>query len=137
MTFFCPGCWSEVASADSRCSKCGADLATADAHSFGEKLRAALHHPEPQTAVRAAWILGERREAAAVPDLVQMLQTAADPFLTEAAAEALGKIGEASCLPALQRAARAGTVHVRNASKQAIERTRRQEAPHVSAEKTS
>ena len=121
MTFFCPSCWSEIRAEDSACPKCGADVRSADLRSFPEKLCAALAHPEPQTAVRAAWILGERAEISAVPDLIRTLESAEDSFLAEAAAEALGKIGDSRALLALQRAARDGTVRVRGASRQAIE----------------
>lgn len=121
MTFYCPACWSEISSSDTHCPECGADVHTLDSQSFVEKLRAALRHPEPQTAVRAAWVLGERRERSAVPDLLGALENAQDSFLAEAAAEALGKIGDATALAALGRSALEGTVRVRSASKTAIE----------------
>lgn len=121
MTFFCPSCWSEIKPSDSRCPQCAADVRNLDAQSFPQRLRAALKHPEPQTAVRAAWILGERHEQTAVDDLIDTLATAADGFLAEAAAEALGKIGDAAALPALTQAASAGTLRVRIASQRAVE----------------
>lgn len=71
--------------------------------------------------MRAAWILGERRDTCAVPDLVRVMESTRDGFLAEAAAEALGKIGDSNALPALARAAEKGTVRVRNASQSAIE----------------
>ncbi len=121
MTFFCPACWSEIGAKGSLCPKCGADLRALDAQSFAEKLRAALHHPEPQTAVRAAWILGERREASGVADLIRTLETTSDSFLAEAAAEALGKIGASEAVPALERAAEHGAIRVRIAAQRAVE----------------
>ena len=87
--------------------------------------------------MRAAWILGERRETSAVPDLIRVLESARDSFLAEAAAEALGKIGDPAALSALQRAASVGTVRVRNASKQAIERMHAKEGAHPALEKES
>ena len=121
MTYFCPKCWKEISPGREICPHCGARLAEEDAKPFVEKLRSALHHPEPQTAVRAAWILGERQEAAAVVDLIHVLETSRDGFLAEAAAEALGKIGAASALAPLERAMVAGPVRVRRASRSAIE----------------
>lgn len=129
MTFFCPKCWREIPSASGSCPLCGAYLAEEDAKPFVEKLQSALRHPEPETAVRAAWILGEREEASAVPDLIYVLETSQDGFLAEAAAEALGKIGDRTALPALGRAARLGPVRVRRASRSAIERIRQLTAP--------
>jgi HEAT repeat protein len=137
MTYFCPSCWSEVGLTDATCPHCGANLRALDAQSFAEKLRAALRHPEPQTAVRAAWILGERRDTSAVPDLIHALENAQDSFLAEAAAEALGKIGDPEALPALTRAAQEGTVRVRNASKAAIERIHKGQPQQSLREKES
>ncbi len=120
--FFCPGCWKEIPASAEDCPFCGARLAALDLEPFVAKLRRALAHPEPQTAARAAWILGERRERQAVPDLVRLLEASADPFLAEAAAEALGTIGDRAALPALRQACAAGPVRVRQAAVRAIER---------------
>jgi HEAT repeat protein len=137
MTFFCPACWSEIGPSDSSCPKCGADLRKIDAQSFAEKLRAALRHPVPQTAVRAAWILGERGDTSAVPDLICVLESARDSFLAEAAAAALGEIGDPAALPALLRASNVGAIRVRNASKQAIEQIHDKEAIQPALEEES
>jgi Co/Zn/Cd efflux system component len=51
------------------------------------------------TPVRAAWILGERREQKAVPALTKIARKAKDPFLVESAVEALGKIGGTTPAP--------------------------------------
>jgi predicted amidophosphoribosyltransferase len=68
MTFYCPICWNGVSRDEQTCAHCGSNLAVADARPMAEKHWSALQHPEPETAVRAAWILGERREVQAVPD---------------------------------------------------------------------
>lgn len=125
MTFFCPKCWREIPPASEICPRCGVHLAEEDAKPFVEKLRSALRHPEPETSIRAAWILGERQEASAVMNLIYVLETSQDSFLMEAAAEALGKIGDPSALPALEQAAASGPVRVRTSSRLAIERIRR------------
>src|SRR5579875_1420957 len=122
MTFYCPICWSEVSKDDRTCKSCGADLASADARPMLEKLCSALNHPEPETAVRAAWILGERRAKRAVPDLIRVVETTSDGFLAEAAAEALGKIADPRALECLNEAAEHGPVRVRIASRNALRR---------------
>jgi len=122
MTFYCPICWSEVSKDDRTCKSCGADLASADARPMLEKLCSALNHPEPETAVRAAWILGERREKRAVPQLIRVVETTSDGFLAEAAAEALGKIADPRALECLNEAAEHGPVRVRIASRNALRR---------------
>lgn len=129
MTFFCPKCWKEIPSGRETCPHCGARLAEEDAKPFVEKLRSALRHPEPETAVRAAWILGERQEASAVADLIYVLETSHDGFLVEAAAEALGKIGDQRALSGLERVATSGPVRVRKASRLAIARIQRLASP--------
>jgi len=123
MTFYCPICWSEVSKDDRTCKSCGADLASADARPMLEKLCSALNHPEPETAVRAAWILGERREKRSVPQLIRVVETTSDGFLAEAAAEALGKIADPRALECLNKAvAEDGPVRVRIASWNALRR---------------
>lgn len=121
MTYFCPVCWKEVSAEASACPYCSADLVQTDSRSFVEKLLSALYHPEPQTAVRVAWILGEKREAAAVPELIHVLERTTDGFLAEAAAEALGKIGDRRALGSLSKAAERGPVRVRITARKAIE----------------
>jgi HEAT repeat protein len=60
---------------------------------FVRKLIRALHHPEPETPVRAAYVLGELKAVEAVPKLKQVIGQSQDPFLRAAAIRALGKIG--------------------------------------------
>lgn len=121
MTHFCPVCWEEIPAQATVCPFCSADILKADSRSFIEKLCAALRHREPQTAVRAAWILGERRERVALHELIRVLESATDGFLVEAAAEALGKIGDDQSLDALQKTSEQGPVRVRIAAQKAIE----------------
>ena len=120
MIFYCPICWHEVSAKDERCSHCGSDLNVADARPLVEKLCSALNHPEGETAVRAAWILGERRETEAVPDLIRAVETAADSFVVESAVEALGKIADPRAVACLKEAAERGTARVRLAARKAL-----------------
>lgn len=71
---------------------------------YVDKLIAALHHPEPKTPVRAAWILGEKREKRALSALARVLRESGDAYLSEAAALALGKIGGSEAVVALTQA---------------------------------
>jgi HEAT repeat protein len=64
-------------------------------------LTRALADPDPLTAVGAAWFLGERRVATAVPELMDMAQTHEDLRCREAAVATLGAIGDVSGLPAV------------------------------------
>jgi HEAT repeat protein len=124
MISFCPTCWREIDAGTAICPECGADLALEDARPFVEKVRRALFHPEPETTIRAAWILGELREKAAVPELMRALETTQDGYLAEAAAESLGKIGDLAALPVLERAAECGSLRTQLAAREALERIR-------------
>lgn len=128
MTFFCPKCWKEIPPGAETCPHCCSSLSEEDGKPFVEKLRSALRHPEPETAARAAWILGERHELSVADELIRVLKTTQDGFLAEVAAEALGKIGDPRALPALERAAVSGTVRVRRASGLAIKQIQRRRA---------
>ena len=68
---FCTDCWHAVHAEDSVCPNCGSDLALFNDLTYDEKLIKALTHFEPQTAIRAAEILGMRKSkpgAAAIAD---------------------------------------------------------------------
>ena len=49
---------------------------------YTEKLIAALDHPEPETPIRAAWVLGRMGDQRAVAGLVRLLETTQDVYLT-------------------------------------------------------
>ena len=115
VTFFCPGCWEEVAEDATRCGFCGADLAALDVEAFGTKLARALWSPEAATARRAAEILGRRCEAGAVLELLRRHRAGADPYLRAEIAKALGLIGGDEANAALLEIARDRSVIVRRA----------------------
>ena len=121
MTFYCTQCWAEVPASATRCPRCGDDIVARQARSdYTEKLIAALRHPEPTTPVRAAWILGERRERAAVEPLCRLVRDSSDAFLVESAVEALGKIGDARAAATLEWARRHPSPRVRRRAEQAL-----------------
>ena len=105
-TFYCPNCWTEVEESATSCPYCHVDITERISESeYTDKLISALRHKEPMTPVRAAWVLGERREAKAVPALTKIVKKAKDGFLVESVVEALGKIGgegrQRRCAPRL------------------------------------
>jgi len=65
------------------------------------------------TPVRAAWILGQRREQKAVPALTKIVKKGKDSFLVESAVEALGKIGGSAASDAVRAAAHHQSLRVR------------------------
>ncbi len=56
---------------------------------FTDKLIKSLEHPEPETPIRAALILGELKISKAVPELIFRLKSEKDPYIIKAFTEAL------------------------------------------------
>jgi HEAT repeat protein len=94
MRYFCPNCWSDFAEDLALCPQCGQDIvASWKAKDYGEKLIAALDHPEQETPIRAAWILGKLRDERAVEPLIALVGKTHDVYIASAAVEALGLLG--------------------------------------------
>jgi HEAT repeat protein len=90
---------------------------------YTDKLIRALEHPEPQTRVRAAWLLGKKREARAVPALMAAIERSTDdPELLAVAAWSLGVIGDAAAIPTLVWLARRSFLKARVAAVDALGR---------------
>ncbi len=113
-TFYCPDCWAEVPESVTICPHCHTNISERISEAeYTDKLIAALRHKEPMTPVRAAWILGERREQRAVPALTKIVKKAKDAFLVESAVEALGKIGGNVATAAVRSATHHSSLRVR------------------------
>ena len=122
MIFYCPACWREVPESIRACPYCKVDVKHLTLErDYVKKLIAALDHPEPQTPIRVAWILGLRGEACAVPHLARIARESDDSYIVEAAVEALGRIGDPSSLEAIRFVAQHGTVRSRQKAKYAID----------------
>ena len=94
--YYCPGCWQDSEEDISPCPCCGLRIHEFwDSKDRVEKLIIALHHPEPETMYRAAWLLGEAKDARAVKPLIQLIQESDDVYAAHAAVKALGEIGNA------------------------------------------
>jgi len=94
MRFFCPRCWSDFPNDVSSCPACGLDIPTFwRGKDYIGKLLAALQHPETETVIRAASILGDLREKLAVGDLMALIAATPNVYVACAAVVALGKIG--------------------------------------------
>lgn len=92
MTYYCMNCWSEIEKDTIICPNCGYDQQKLSNESFSNKLLKAINHPEPQTIIRAANILGELKIKEAIPSLLSKLETEKDPFIIKAVVESLLKI---------------------------------------------
>ncbi len=136
ITFYCPACWAEIAEGERVCPACGAVREVLEQRSYTQKLIAALSHPEPQTPIRAAWLLGKFGAAEAVEPLLALVRYPPDPYIQAAAVEALGRIGGPGVRDILQDLVATGPVLARGSARAALreiddaERTsRRRETP--------
>jgi HEAT repeat protein len=92
--YFCPKCWSDFGEDLALCPQCGQDIgAFWKAKDYVEKLIAALDHPEQETPIRTAWILGKLRDERAVEPLINLIGRTQDVYIASAAVEALGLLG--------------------------------------------
>jgi HEAT repeat protein len=93
-TFFCPACWGVTAEHEVICPHCGADVpGLLASKSYAERLADALHHPEPATRLRVAYLLGLCQEAAAVPALATRAAESDDLYVSLQCLTALARIG--------------------------------------------
>lgn len=94
MRFYCPGCWRDFPTDEPICPHCGLDIqAFWQSCDYVDKLILALHHPEKDTPLRAAWLLGQLKEPRAVAPLIRVIEETEDVYLARAAAAALAEIG--------------------------------------------
>jgi HEAT repeat protein len=93
VTYYCTNCWKEIEKEQTVCPYCDVEQDQLGRETFEQKLIRALHHPEPETPIRAAYVLGELKATEAVQQLADILRSSPDPYIAAASAEALGKIG--------------------------------------------
>lgn len=122
MRYYCPGCWKDFAEDLAQCPECGLDIRRFyDSKDYCEKLILALSHPERQTPLRAAWILGQRRETRAVSALIERIEKTGDIYIATAMIEALGKIGTPEALAFVETLTDAEVRMVRAAARRIAE----------------
>ena len=93
MRFYCPRCWRDFAKDVTICPHCGLDIREFwKSKDYVEKLIIALEHPEKETPIRAAWLLGQLKDRRAVPPLIDLVKKTDDIYIARAAVRALGEI---------------------------------------------
>ncbi len=97
--FYCPRCCKDFGEDVARCPHCGFNIHELwNSKDYVEKLILALDHPEPSTAVNAAWVLGRLKDSEAVDALINLVKKTQDVYVARAAARALGEIGTEEAL---------------------------------------
>lgn len=120
MTFFCPNCWKKMAEEQLVCSQCRASISNWETKTFAAKLLQALSHPEPQTQMRAVYLLGETKNASALDALAQLFRTSRDPFLQAEVIKGVNKIGGNFVIPLLIEALKHSSFIVQRESRTAL-----------------
>jgi HEAT repeat protein len=104
MRFYCPRCWRDFDHDVRRCPHCRLNIEEFwESRDYVEKLILALQHPEKDTPIRAAWLLGRIKDPRAVPPLMALARSTEDVYLARAVVHALGDIGTPACLQFLAR----------------------------------
>ena len=135
MRYFCPRCWADFAEDLATCSRCGADIhAFWNSKDMVEKLILALNHAEPETPIRAAWILGQRREVGAAQALAALVRRTRDVYVAIAAVEALVKIGTPEALGFLRTFSVYPARMVREAAQEILRQHEAEPAAHEDQE---
>lgn len=122
ITFFCPVCWSENASNKERCPCCGSDIREHEKKGFEDKVINALNHPDRETVLRAAWILGRLKSSRAVKPLIRLFEQTADPYTKAAILASLDQTGKPEALAFITGSLDSETVIVRKTAEILMER---------------
>lgn len=89
-------------------------MTTSTSPDYVEMLIEALHHEEPMTRVRAAWLLGKIGDHRAVLPLLKAAEEERqDPEFLSAVVESLGRLGDPVAVPVIIRLARTSFLKVR------------------------
>jgi hypothetical protein len=92
LSTYCPECWNSLSKDVRICPHCGVDIpALWESKDWVEKLIVALRHPEPNTRLRATWLLGKLDDSRAVDALIDLVNTSQDIYLVGEAVLALGQ----------------------------------------------
>ena len=91
--YYCPNCWKDFENDFQICPNCGVNLPVfLEGKDYVDNLIIALNHPERETPIRIAWILGRLRDERAVEPLINLLETTKDVYIACAAVKALGQL---------------------------------------------
>ena len=105
MIAVCPACWQLVPPAAECCPASGAGFKTLREREYVEKLTGALGHPDRETVMRVAGILGARREERALPALIAALRRYwSEPYVAAAIVRALGRLPQTAARTAVREA---------------------------------
>lgn len=95
LTFFCPGCWTEIQGSDFVCPACGFNLSDYARLPYEEKLILALSHALRENRMMAIRLLGDLRSKRAVDAFEAILKTEEDFYIVRELVRSLRKIGSA------------------------------------------
>jgi HEAT repeat protein len=99
MRFYCPHCWQDFDQDVRHCPHCGLNINEFwESKDYVEKLILALRHPEKETPIRMAWVLGQIKDPRAIQPLIDLARSTEDVYIARAAVYALGEMDTPECL---------------------------------------
>lgn len=104
--YLCPACHTTRLLREVRCGYCGFDIRACADSGFDRQVIRALSDPEPETAVRAAFLLGIRHPPDAIDLLIPAYHSSRDLFVRRQALASIDMIGGDAAAALLQEAAR-------------------------------
>jgi hypothetical protein len=118
MLAFCHKCWAELHSTPTVCPSCGAsvDIYSRD---YEKKLISLILRSGAEKRAQICWVLGHRAKRGAVPALIELLRDP-DAFVQIAAIRALGEIGDASAVAAIESVRSGSQPAIREIARKAL-----------------
>jgi HEAT repeat protein len=117
----CWHCYGTNSDPAGGCAHCGEKIAAPPDASYDERLAWALRHPDPDRAMMAARVLGERRAESAAPHLLGVVRDPPDPYVGAEALRSLIAIQGAEALhPLLEELARKESFLLAGVARQAL-----------------
>lgn len=123
--FYCPFCSSDFPREEKKCPQCGNDIeGFYRGKNYMDKLTAALYHHEPETRIRAAWILGRIQGEKAFEELKRAAENSDDYFFISSALSAIGQFPSHESAEFIGRYRNHSSLIVRNAVEEQLGRRR-------------
>jgi hypothetical protein len=92
LTYHCFNCYGTNSTGSGLCRHCGREIAPPPEASYDDRLVWTLHHPDPDRAITAARILGDRGATSAAGALKEVVRDPPDPYLAVQALRSLIRI---------------------------------------------